>query len=223
MSAAPRGSLLLNTASLPSWAHIDVPTQADSEELCMRLMYQSALREHLKAATAKVTRNSEISEEERAYSRRVLTSLIEPWASTRRFLAENAELDEGAIRRSAIETLRPILAAERAAEAQHVESVTERRLRETLAAKVARRERDAKAEPKVLKPKPVPAPTRLWDSADLLRFLAEHESRLDPAELEQGLAEVECRAKRERHMEYARRWRAAQKAERESVPALAAE
>ena len=210
MSFAPRGNLLeRNMSSLPDWVEADVTSEPDSEEARCRLLFQCALREHLKAACAKVSAGSEISFEERAESRRLLTSMCEPWLSWRRFLAEHAELDEGAIRRAAIEKLRPMIAAERAQRVEP-ESDAERKAREKYAAEIERQER----EPAPMAP--TPAPTKLatpqWGSRELLAFPAENESVLDAAEVEQGLIECERRAKRERHKEYAKNWRETKKA-----------
>jgi hypothetical protein len=104
MKAVPFGSVIENTSGLPDWSIADVPARPDSENARIRQMYVAALLAHFQAAIVpahKMRKGScGVSESERTYSRAVLTATGDcDEAETRRFLAENAEVDEREVRR----------------------------------------------------------------------------------------------------------------------------
>jgi hypothetical protein len=114
---------------------INVPfsrsTRGDSQEERCAEMYRAALLAHFDCALHAHVSDSKggITIEERARSRRLLTSPLSPWAADRAFLAECAGLDPEAIRERAIELLAPMIAAERAAERKRQETTAERQER----------------------------------------------------------------------------------------------
>jgi hypothetical protein len=169
MKAVPFGSVIENTSGLPDWSIADVPARPDSETARIRQMYAAALLEHYRAA-------------------------IVP-AHKLRSGSHGVSVIERAYSRAVLTAMSGEEADTRQFLCENAE-VDEREVRRVTLAAIAAMNEEPEREPAPrLK---LPNAQAKFDSHMLLGFLAQFESRLDPLEVEEGLAECERRAEAER-------------------------
>jgi len=111
--------------------HFEHVSRGDSQEERCAALYQASILAHLQCALTERVSDSKggISESERAASRRLLTSQVDPWRTDRVFLAECAGLSPAVVREKALKLLAPMIERERAAEGKRQETTAERQER----------------------------------------------------------------------------------------------